>query len=216
MIQLNFLNSQSDYGEKEYEGFVKKHGFIVTIKGNHQYYVYNRDGSKESALRDETDISEINFSFSILFEKKSISSNIVCYEVEAFWRKLKANSIFFEGGLWNVEKNLIGLSGGILFPLYIKQESFILDISCGGFLIKNLRDKFHFVSGNKYPDVEDLWAMGSIGFYANARLRFLKYFTVGYKYSLPFNNIADHLKDGGDHDTEFRLRRGFLYIGVYF
>ncbi len=185
-------------------------GFSLSPYSSHGYYAY-KQGLKESALREGSHFSEIDFSLSALYKES--------YEFNLFYRRFDADNVFIEGGLWSTKKSLLGVSLAKVLSVSDANHKLSIDFSGGPFAAAIFGSDFTFIEGQKDDNVVSSARKVSYGLYTALKLRLnfmkehrLPILTIGIKYFYPFNGF-EYI---ADPSATYRLRRTFLFAGVYF
>jgi hypothetical protein len=191
-------------------------GFFANLSFQHNYYVYT-NGQKWGKEGPDTDFKESVFNLSVFSDNGT--------EIDVFYRKFEAKSVFIAGGLWDTKKIIMGTSVGKVLTAEIKipsiKVSLPIDFSGGPYLTFGLKSKYDFICGNEDLNVSNRKdPIIGFGIYTNIRLRIKfsqskKYpsLTAGFKYFIPFNDFEYNPEK---ETVSYRLERRFFYIGISF
>jgi len=191
-------------------------GLFTSLSAQHNYFVY-MDDQKWRREGPDTDFKENFYNLSVFKDNGT--------ELDFFYRKFDAKSVFIAGGSWDTKKVILGMSIGKVLTAEIKipslSVSLPIDFSGGPYITFGIDNKYDFVSGNKDVKVSDQEdPLIGFGIYTNIRLRIKfsqskKYpsLTAGFKYFIPFNDFEYNPEK---ETVSYRLERKFFYIGICF
>ena len=191
------------------------YSFFTNLSAQHNYYVY--EGDIKWIKVPATNFKEQFYGLSLF------SDNGV--ELDLFYRKFEAKSVFIAGGLWDTEKSIIGISMGKILTAEIKiptiNVSLPIDFSGGPYATFAFKNEYNFISGHEDLKVsEQKEPIIGFGVYTNIRFRIKfsqekKYPSIvaGFKYFIPFNDFEYNPEQ---ETVSYRLERKFFYIGIGF
>lgn len=191
------------------------YGFFTNLSAQHNYYVY--EGDIKWTKVPASNFKEKFYGLS-LFTDNGV-------ELDLFYRKFEAASVFIAGGFWDTEKSITGISIGKVLTAEIKiptiDVSLPIDFSGGPYVAFGFNNEYNFISGYEDFNVsEQEDPIIGFGVYTNIRFRIKfsqahKYPSIiaGFKYFIPFNDFEYNPEEEA---VSYRLERKIFYIGISF